>query len=131
MGGESGHNAPMIAYDALLGCEGSLKEAYLCGMLHGGDSDSTGVIVGTCWGAWHGYQNVPGCHYKKIAFCKTLREINNSLIQTKINDYFLRTFYVASYCPYLAIYGYSDFQSNGHQLHISASTATAATATGQ
>ena len=41
-GGASGHDAPMIAYDALLGAGDSWEELCLRGMLHGGDNDSTG-----------------------------------------------------------------------------------------
>ena len=59
-GGASGHDAPMIAYDALMGGGDSWEEVCLRGMLHGGDSDSTGTcdediisillqcIAGTC-----------------------------------------------------------------------------------
>ena len=44
-GGSSGHDAPMIAYDALMGGGDSWEEICLRGMLHGGDSDSTGAYV--------------------------------------------------------------------------------------
>ena len=71
----------MIAYDALLGCEGSWKEACLCGMLHGGDSDSTGVIVGARWGAWHGYQDVPGCHHEKMEYLDLLKKLSARLYE--------------------------------------------------
>lgn len=68
VGGASGHDAPMIAYDALLSCKKSWNELCLRGMLHGGDSDSTGIIVGACWGAWHGYEGVPEGHYKNLEY---------------------------------------------------------------
>jgi ADP-ribosylarginine hydrolase len=41
----SGHDAPLIAYDALLGGKDNWEEIALRGILHGGDNDSTGVIV--------------------------------------------------------------------------------------
>ena len=41
-GGASGHDAPIIAYDAILGAGDSWEELCLRGMLHGGDCDSTG-----------------------------------------------------------------------------------------
>lgn len=45
-GGSSGHDAPMIAYDALLGSNGNWVELVYRGILHGGDNDSTGVMAG-------------------------------------------------------------------------------------
>jgi len=67
-GGASGHDAPMIAYDALL-CAGDDWET-LChhGMLHGGDNDSTGVIAGACFGARYGFKGVPKCNYKRLEY---------------------------------------------------------------
>ena len=46
-GGASGHDAPMIAYDALMGGGDSWEEVCLRGMLHGGDCDSTGTCEHT------------------------------------------------------------------------------------
>ncbi|XP_075921014.1 ADP-ribosylhydrolase ARH1-like [Petromyzon marinus] len=73
--GRSGHDAPMIAYDAVLRAAPSMERRtsegepegtaqgweLLCnyGMFHGGDSDSTGVIAGACWGALWGLEGVP------------------------------------------------------------------------
>ena len=39
-GGASGHDAPLIAYDALLGAGDNWIELALRGILHGGDNDS-------------------------------------------------------------------------------------------
>ena len=78
-GGASGHDAPMIAYDALLSCKESWSELCLRGMLHGGDSDSTGIIVGACWGAWHGYSGVPDGHYEKLEYRDRLSELAKQL----------------------------------------------------
>ncbi|XP_074666200.1 LOW QUALITY PROTEIN: uncharacterized protein LOC141917045 [Strix aluco] len=61
--GRSGHDAPMVALEALLaagGCWG-----YLCarGVLHGGDNDSTGTIATGCWGLRGGLASIPpGLH---------------------------------------------------------------------
>lgn len=41
-GGASGHDAPLIAYDALLFAPDNWEEVCLRGILHGGDNDSTG-----------------------------------------------------------------------------------------
>ncbi|XP_053219724.1 ADP-ribosylhydrolase ARH1-like isoform X1 [Podarcis raffonei] len=57
--GRSGHDAPMIAYDALLGAGENWEELCSRSMFHGGDSDSTGVIAACCWGLAHGFRGVP------------------------------------------------------------------------
>ena len=67
-GGASGHDAPMIAYDALLSCGGNWQELCLRGMLHGGDSDSTGITAAACWGAMRGFEQVPEGHYKFLEY---------------------------------------------------------------
>uniref|UniRef100_A0A4W3IST5 [Protein ADP-ribosylarginine] hydrolase-like n=1 Tax=Callorhinchus milii TaxID=7868 RepID=A0A4W3IST5_CALMI len=47
--GRSGHDAPMIAYDALLGAGASWEELCSRAAFHGGDSDSTAVISLEYW----------------------------------------------------------------------------------
>ena len=85
-GGASGHDAPMIAYDALMSCKGLWSELCLRGMLHGGDSDSTGIIVGACWGAWHGYKDVPEGHYKKLEYVDRLKDLSKKLYRKSQED---------------------------------------------
>ena len=77
-GGASGHDAPIIAYDALLGSD-SWSELCLRSMLHGGDSDSTGILAAACWGAMHGYEGVPECHYKKLEYLDRLKKLSVKL----------------------------------------------------
>ena len=67
-GGASGHDAPMIAYDALLGAGSSWNELCYRGMFHGGDSDSTGIIAGAMWGAMHGMKTVPEKNHKELEY---------------------------------------------------------------
>jgi len=83
-GGASGHDAPLIAYDALLSCGDSWFELCLRGMLHGGDSDSTGVIVGACWGAWHGYEGVPEGHYKELEYLDRLKGLAKKIYNQSV-----------------------------------------------
>ncbi|XP_072340111.1 LOW QUALITY PROTEIN: ADP-ribosylhydrolase ARH1-like [Scyliorhinus torazame] len=66
--GRSGHDAPMIAYDALLRAGDSWTQLCSHGMFHGGDSDSTGVIAGCCWGALHGVLQVPSGNYQHLEY---------------------------------------------------------------
>ena len=82
VGGASGHDSTIIAYDALLGCNwSSWDELCLRGMLHGGDSDSTGIIVGACWGAWRGFKGVPEAHYKQLEYRDRLRKLAKQLLE--------------------------------------------------
>ena len=91
-GGASGHDAPMIAYEALLGSQKSntidAKPTHkmrqwvkLCkrGMLHGGNSNSTGIIAAACWGAMEGFNGVPENHYLNLDFYHKLKFLGNQL----------------------------------------------------
>lgn len=71
-GGASGHDAPMIAYDALLGAGASWEELCSRSMFHSGDSDSTGVIAAAWWGALYGTDGVPVCNYKNLEYRKRI-----------------------------------------------------------
>lgn len=77
--GRSGHDAPIIAYDALLGARGSWEE--LCGrsMFHGGDSDSTGVIAGCCWGVLYGLAGVPQGNYNDLEYRERMEAVARAL----------------------------------------------------
>eukprot|EP00105_Crassostrea_gigas_P039197 XP_019923345.1 PREDICTED: uncharacterized protein LOC105329631 isoform X2 [Crassostrea gigas] len=68
VGGASGHDAPMIAYDAILQAGKNWGELCKRAMFHGGDSDSTGVIAACCYGAMYGYEGVPEVNYKDIEY---------------------------------------------------------------
>ncbi|XP_065921392.1 uncharacterized protein [Magallana gigas] len=68
VGGASGHDAPMIAYDAILHAGKNWGELCTRAMFHGGDSDSTGVIAACCYGAMYGYEGVPERNYKDIEY---------------------------------------------------------------
>jgi len=90
-GGASGDDSVIIAYDALLGCifdhdnyhhsskpvetiseklENPRRWAEYClrGVLHGGDSDSTGVIGAVWYGCLFGLVDVPQHHYEKVEY---------------------------------------------------------------
>ncbi|NXD04627.1 ADPRH hydrolase, partial [Certhia familiaris] len=61
--GRSGHDAPMVALEALLAAGGSWEELCARAVLHGGDSDSTGTIAAGCWGLRGGLASIPpGLH---------------------------------------------------------------------
>jgi ADP-ribosylarginine hydrolase len=78
--GACGHDAPMIAYDALLASGDNWEELCKRGMLHGGDNDSTGVIAGACFGALYGFAGVPMCHYEELEYRFRLEKMGNELL---------------------------------------------------
>lgn len=80
-GGASGHDAPMIAYDAILGADDSWEELCLRGVLHGGDNDSTGIIACSCWGAMHGFEGVPERNYRHLEYLDRLQSLGEGLYE--------------------------------------------------
>ena len=67
-GGASGHDAPMIAYGALLDSGSNWEELCNRAMFHSGDSDSTGVIARGLYGAMFGYHGVAEVNYKELEY---------------------------------------------------------------
>ena len=81
-GGASGHDAPMIAYDAILGGTDSWVELCNRGMFHGGDSDSTGIIAGALYGAMHGFKGVPEGNYKSLEYRDRMEKLAKKIHKT-------------------------------------------------
>uniref|UniRef100_A0A8C7GII3 ADP-ribosylarginine hydrolase n=1 Tax=Oncorhynchus kisutch TaxID=8019 RepID=A0A8C7GII3_ONCKI len=82
--GCSGHGAPMIALDALLGAGSDWEELMSRGGFHGGDSDSTAVIACCCWGLLHGTEGVPPGNYTHLEYRERLKRENvNTPIYTR------------------------------------------------
>ncbi|XP_012707853.2 protein ADP-ribosylarginine hydrolase [Fundulus heteroclitus] len=67
-GGSCGHDAPMIALDALLGAGSDWEELMNRAAFHGGDNDSTAAIACCCWGLLYGYKGVPKGNYSKLEY---------------------------------------------------------------
>ncbi|XP_071612494.1 ADP-ribosylarginine hydrolase [Heliangelus exortis] len=78
-GGSSGHDAPMIAYDALLGAGDSWVELAHRAFFHGGDSDSTAAIAACWWGAIHGFQGVNASLYTHLEYRDRLEHVAKAL----------------------------------------------------
>ena len=57
--GDSGYLCPIMAYDALLDCDGKWEKLVIYGMLHSGDSDTIGAVAGGLYGAVYGQGDVP------------------------------------------------------------------------
>ena len=80
-GGASGHDAPMIAYDALMRAGESWYELCSGSMFHGGDSDSTGVMAAAWWGGLYGMKGVPPFNYKRLEFRDKLEKLADALLE--------------------------------------------------
>ncbi|XP_032868077.1 uncharacterized protein LOC116966041 isoform X1 [Amblyraja radiata] len=78
-GGASGHDAPMIAYDAILGSGASWEELCNRGVFHGGDNDSTGAIAAAWWGAMYGFHGVPTSNHKGVEYQSRLETVAKKL----------------------------------------------------
>ncbi|NWU65915.1 ADPRH hydrolase, partial [Pterocles burchelli] len=78
-GGSSGHDAPMIAYDALLGAGDSWAELAHRAFFHGGDSDSTAAIAACWWGAMYGFQGVKASLYTHLEYKDRLEQVARDL----------------------------------------------------
>uniref|UniRef100_H3DNN3 ADP-ribosylarginine hydrolase n=1 Tax=Tetraodon nigroviridis TaxID=99883 RepID=H3DNN3_TETNG len=70
--GGDGHDAPMIALDALLGSGSDWEELMSRAAFHGGDSDSTAAIACCLWGLLYGTQGVPEGNYSNLEYRKRL-----------------------------------------------------------
>ncbi|XP_048784539.1 LOW QUALITY PROTEIN: ADP-ribosylhydrolase ARH1-like [Lagopus muta] len=79
LAGRSGHDAPMVALEALLAAGGSWEELAPRAVLHGGDSDSTGTIAAGCWGLRWGLSRVPPGMHRDIEYRQRLCQVAQRL----------------------------------------------------
>jgi len=64
--GSGGDDSVIIAYDCLLDAGKSWEKLVVYSMLHGGDTDTTGCIAGSWYGALYGFGDVPMHRIEKI-----------------------------------------------------------------
>lgn len=57
--GSGGDDSVIIAYDALIDCNGSWEKLIIYSVMHGGDSDTTACIASSWYGALYGFGDVP------------------------------------------------------------------------
>jgi ADP-ribosylarginine hydrolase len=57
--GSSGYLCMIMAFDALLDCDGCWEKLVVYAMLHSGDSDTIGAVAGGLYGAKYGFCDVP------------------------------------------------------------------------
>ncbi|XP_038557127.1 protein ADP-ribosylarginine hydrolase-like protein 1 [Micropterus salmoides] len=77
--GRRGHDAPMIAYDALLGAGSDWAELCKRAMFHGGESEATGLIAGCLYGLLFGLGQVPPGLYQDLDKREHLEELGEAL----------------------------------------------------
>lgn len=75
MVGGNGQTSVIMAYNALLDCEGNWEKLVYYGMLHGGDSDTVGAICGGLYGAVYGSKDVPEHLLKYLEMKEKLIEL--------------------------------------------------------
>ncbi|XP_045677481.1 protein ADP-ribosylarginine hydrolase-like protein 1 isoform X1 [Phyllostomus hastatus] len=78
-GGRRGHDAPMIAYDALLGARNNWTELCHRAMFHGGESGATGTIAGCLFGLLYGLDAVPKGLYQELENKEELLHLGEAL----------------------------------------------------
>ncbi|CAO2611503.1 Inactive ADP-ribosyltransferase ARH2 [Lemmus lemmus] len=78
-GGRRGHDAPMIAYDALLGAGNNWTELCQRAMFHRGESGATGAIAGCLFGLLHGLASVPRGLYQELEHKDRLEDLGTAL----------------------------------------------------
>ncbi|XP_055985792.1 inactive ADP-ribosyltransferase ARH2 [Sorex fumeus] len=85
-GGRRGHDAPMIAYDALLGAGDSWTELCERAMFHGGESGATGCIAGCLFGLLHGRDAVPAGLYGALEQRVQLEQLGAALYRLSTEE---------------------------------------------
>lgn len=66
--GSGGDDSVIIAYDSLLDSEDNWEKLVFYSMLHGGDTDSTGCIAASWYGAYYGFGCVPQSRINLVEF---------------------------------------------------------------
>ncbi|KPP72882.1 Protein ADP-ribosylarginine hydrolase-like, partial [Scleropages formosus] len=77
--GHMGHDAPMIAYDALLASGSDWSELCKRAMFHGGEGGATGSIAGCLYGLLYGINQVPSMLYQNLEKRDLLEELGAKL----------------------------------------------------
>lgn len=74
-----GHDSILVAYDALVSSNGNWETLVVYSMIHAGDSDSTGCIAASWFGALYGFKNIPDNNLKFLEYKKELKDLGYKL----------------------------------------------------
>nr|QBK89004.1 MAG: ADP-ribosylglycohydrolase [Mimivirus LCMiAC02] len=77
--GSGGDDSVIIAYDCLLDSEKSWEKLVIYSMLHSGDTDTTGCIAASWYGAIYGFGELPLHLLKNLEYKKELENIGKQL----------------------------------------------------
>ncbi|XP_007940572.2 protein ADP-ribosylarginine hydrolase-like protein 1 [Orycteropus afer afer] len=85
-GGRRGHDAPMIAYDALLGAGDNWTELCNRAMFHGGETAATGTIAGCLFGLLYGLNSIPKGLYQDLEHKEKLENLGEALYRLSTEE---------------------------------------------
>ena len=77
--GSVGDDSVIIAYDCLLDARDNWEKLVIYSMLHMGDTDTTGCIAGSWYGALYGFHDVPKHYIDQVEFSDSLHKIGKNL----------------------------------------------------
>jgi ADP-ribosylarginine hydrolase len=77
--GASGYLCMIMAYDAVLDCDGKWEKLIVYAMLHSGDSDTIGAVAGGLYGAVYGMGDVPSNMLKYLERKDELEKLGHDL----------------------------------------------------
>jgi ADP-ribosylglycohydrolase len=82
--GKGALDCVIIAYDAFVdsmmnSVNPSWEKLIIYSAIHSGDSDSTGAVAGSLWGAYNGFGGVPKNNYSKLEYLEELDSIGKKL----------------------------------------------------
>ena len=77
--GSGGDDSVIIAYDALIDAGDNWEKLVYYGMLHMGDTDTTGCIAGGLFGILHGFKNVPKNFLEHLEYKKEITDLGKKL----------------------------------------------------
>lgn len=79
--GSSGYCGMIMAYDALLDCDGFWEKLVFYSMLHPGDSDTVGAIAGGLYGSVYGIGDVPPNMLEHLEEKKALTNLGKKMFE--------------------------------------------------
>ena len=77
--GSSGYLCMIMAYDALLDCDGHFEKLVVYSILHSGDSDTIGSVAGGLYGAVYGFGDIPPYLFEHIERKREIIDLSNKL----------------------------------------------------
>lgn len=73
--GSSGFLCMIMAYDAVLDCDGCWEKLIVYSMLHSGDSDTIGAVAGALYGAVYAFGDVPDKLHRNLERKEEIEEL--------------------------------------------------------